>query len=118
MRDLQKEADTMLKNMKKAAADRDRAEQQRILENQWKREAKEQAEADRLEQSNELMNKYLQKAMSRQKANEESWEQSRKAIHDNAEARRKAEDLEHRKRELDKMLARGVELIKKGSKYN
>ena len=118
MRDLQKEADTMLKNMKKATADRDRAEQQKILENRWKREAKEQAEADRLEQSNELMNKYLQKAMSRQKANEESWEQSRKAIHDNAEARRKAEDLEHRKRDIDKMLKRGKELIAQGSKYN
>lgn len=118
MRDLQKEADTMLKNMKKATVERDRAEQKRILENQWKREAKEQAEADRLEQSNELMNKYIQKAMSRQKANEESWEQSRKAIHDNAEARRKAEDLEHRKRELDKILARGKELIKQGKKYN
>ena len=118
MRDLKQEADVMLKNMKKATAERDRAEQQKILENRWKREAKEQAEADRLEQSNELMNKYLQKAMSRQKANEESWEQSRKAIHDNAEARRKAEDQEHRKRELDKMLARGKKLIKQGIKYN
>ena len=118
MRDLKQEADVMLKNMKKATVERDRAEQQRILENQWKREAKEQAEADRIEQSNELMDKYIQKAMSRQKANEERWEQSRKAIHDNAEAKRKAEEQEHRQRELDKMLARGVELIKQGSKYN
>lgn len=78
MRDLQKEADTMLKNMKKATADRDRAEQQRILENQWKREAKEQVEADRLEQSNELMDKYIQKAMNRQKANEDRWSKAGK----------------------------------------
>ena len=118
MRDLKREADTMLKNMKKATAERDRAEQQRILENQWKREAKEQAEADRIEQSNELMDKYIQKAMSRQKANEDRWEQSRKAIHDNAEARRKAEEQEHRKREIKKMIAHGEELIKQGAKYN
>ena len=118
MRDLKQEADVMLKNMKKATVERDRAEQQKILENRWKREAKEQAEADRLEQSSELMDKYIQNAMSRAKANEDRWEQSRKNIHDSAEAKRKAEDLEHRKRELDKMLAHGKELIKQGSKYN
>lgn len=118
MRDLKQEADTMLKNMKKATVERDRAERQKILENRLKREAREQAEADRLEQSSELMDKYIQKAMSRQKANEESWEQSRKAIHDNAEARRKAEDQEHRKREIKKMIAHGEELIKQGAKYN
>ena len=118
MRDLKQEADVMLKNMKKATAERDRAEQQKILENRWKREAKEQAEADRIEQSNELLNKYIGKAMSRQKANEERWEQSRNNIHDSAGSKRKAEDQEHRKRELDKMLARGKELIKQGEKYN
>ena len=69
MRDLKQEADVMLKNMKKATADRDRAEQQRILENQWKREAKEQAEADRLEQSNELLNKYMPEQLSLEEVN-------------------------------------------------
>ena len=118
MRDLKQEADVMLKNMKKATVERDRAERQKILENRLKREAREQAEADRLEQSSELMDKYIQKAMSRQKANEDRWEQSRKAIHDNAEARRKAEEQEHRKREIKKMIAHGEELIKQGAKYN
>lgn len=118
MRDLKQEADTMLKNMKKATVERDRAERQKILENRLKREAREQAEADRLEQSSELMDKYIQKAMSRQKANEDRWEQSRKNIHDSAEAKRKAEDQEHRKRDIDKMLKRGKELIAQGSKYN
>lgn len=118
MRDLKKEADTVLKNIKKETAERDRVEKQRILENQVNRESREQAESDRLEQSNELMNKYIQKAMNRQKANEDRWEQSRKAIHDNAEAKRKAEEQEHRKREIKKMLKRGKELIDKGSKYN
>ena len=118
MRDLKKEADTVLKNIKKATADRDRVEKQRILENRLKRETRQQAETDRLEQSNNLMNKYLQKAMSRQKANNDTWEQNRKAIHDDAAERRKSEEDAHRKREIDKMLARGKELIKRGAKYN
>lgn len=118
MRDLKKEADKMLKNIKKEKSERDIADKKRILENRLKRETREQAEADRLEQSNELMNKYIQKAMIRQKANNDSWEQSRKNIHDSAEARRKAEEQEHRQREIKKMLDRGKELIEKGSKYN
>ena len=118
MRDLQKEADKMLNNIKKATSERDIADKKRILENRSKREAREQAESDRLEQSNELMNKYIQKAMSRQKANDDSWEQSIKNIHDSAEARRKAEEQAHRQREIDKMLKHGKELIKQGAKYN
>lgn len=118
MRDLKKEADTVLKNIKKATSERDRVEKKRILENRLTREAREQAETDKLKQSNELMNKYIDKAMKRQKANNESWEQNRKAIHDSVAARRKAEEQEHRQREIDKMLARGKELIKRGSKYN
>lgn len=106
----------MLKNIKKSVADEERQEQNRITENRLKREAKEQAEADRLEQSNELMNKYLQKAMARGKANEDSWNQSIKNIHDSAESRRKAEEEAHRKREIDKMLKRGKELIAQGSR--
>ena len=118
MRDLKKEADTVLKNIKKSTAERDRVEKKRILDNRLKRETREQAEADRLEQSNNLMNKYIQKAMRRQKAESDRWEQNRKAIHDNAEAKRKAEEQAHRQREIDKMLKRGKELIEKGSKYN
>lgn len=118
MRDLKKEADTVLKNIKKSTAERDRVEKKRILDNRLKREAIKQAETDKLEQSNELMNKYIQKAMNRQKENEDRWEQSRKAIHDNAEDRRKSEEQEHRQREIKKMLDRGKELIEKGSKYN
>ena len=117
MRDLKKEADKMLKNIKKEKSERDRVDKQRILENRLKRETRQQAETDRLEQSNNLMNKYIIKAMSRQKANEDRWEQSRKAIHDDAAARRKSEEDAHRKREIDKMLKRGKELIDKGSKY-
>ena len=118
MRELKKEADTVLKNIKKSTAERDRVEKKRILDNRLKRETREQAESDRLEQSNNLMNKYIQKAMKRQKANNDSWEQSRKAIHDSAEAKRKSEEQEHRQREIKKMLERGEELIKQGSKYN
>ena len=81
-----------------------------------KREAREQAETDRLEQSNELLNKYIGKAMSRQKANEDNWNQNIKNIHDSAESRRKAKEQEHRQREIDKMLKRGKELIAQGSR--
>lgn len=54
--------------------------------------------------------------MSRQKANEDNWNQNIKNIHDSAEARRKAEEQEHRQREIDKMLKRGKELIAQGSR--
>lgn len=118
MRDLKKEADKMLKKIKKEKSERDRVDKQRILENQIKLEARQQAETDRLEQSNELMNKYIKKAMNRQKANEDTWEQNRKAIHDDAAAKRKVEEQERRQREIKKMLARGKELIKQGAKYN
>ena len=118
MRNIRSEAETMLKNIKKSVADEERQEQNRITENRLKREEREQAEADRLEQSNELLNKYIGKAMSRQKANEDSWNQSIKNIHDSAESRRKAEEEAHRKRDIDKMLKRGKELIAQGSKYN
>lgn len=118
MRNLRTEAETMLKNIKKSVEDEKRQEQNRITENRLKRDAREQAETDRLEQSNELLNKYIGKAMSRQKANEDSWNQSIKNIHDSAESRRKAEEEAHRQREIDKMLKRGKELIAQGSKYN
>ena len=116
MRNLRTEAETMLKNIKKSVADEERQEQNRITENRLKREAREQAETDRLEHSNELLNKYIGKAMSRQKANEDNWNQNIKNIHDSAEARRKAEEQEHRQREIDKMLKRGKELIAQGSR--
>lgn len=117
MRNLRTEAETMLKNIKKSVADEERQEQNRITENRLKREAREQAEADRLEQSNELLNKYIGKAMNRQKANEDSWNQSVKNIHDTAESRRKAEEREHKERQWQKSLQRGKELIAQGSKY-
>ena len=116
MRNLRTEAETMLKNIKKSVADEERQEQNRITENRLKREAREQAETDRLEQSNELLNKYIGKAMSRQKANEDNWNQNIKNIHDSAESRRKAEEEAHRQREIDKMLKRGKELIAQGSR--
>lgn len=118
MHDIKQRADIMLANIKKEAEIKRIKEENRILENRLKREAKEQSEAERLEQSNQVLNKYLKKAMEREKAKEASLNQTLTNINVAREARRRAEQDEQRAREVQEMIARGNELIKKSAKYN